>query len=46
MKQEVLDLIEELLEMMGDLEGNNSSLDKAYDLMLEAKDLIVKYAEE
>ena len=46
MKEDVLNLINELLELMEDLEGNQQSLDNAYDHIVEAQALITKYAAE
>ena len=39
-------MLNKALELMETLEGNADALDKAYDLILDASDLIEKYAVE
>jgi hypothetical protein len=46
MKEDLIEILERALELLEHLEGNNEALDKAYNMIVEASELIEKYAVE
>jgi hypothetical protein len=46
MKEELIEMLERALELLEQLEGNAEALDKAYDMIVEASEVIEKYAVE
>ena len=46
MKEELIETLNRALELLEDLEGNAEALDKAYDMIVKASEIVEKYAVE
>ena len=46
MKEELIEMLDRALELLEQLEGNAEALDGAYDKIVQASEIIEKYAVE